>query len=429
VQVEELKLVRILVVGSGGREHAIAWKLAADPRVGELLIAPGNAGTRALGENVPIPASDTAGLVGMGGSRHVDLVVVGPEVPLAMGLVDELERVGIPAFGPSRAAARLESSKSFAHAIMHKCGVPCAASRVFSEIEAALEHVASLQPPIVVKADGLAAGKGVLIAGTLQEAFDALNDILVRRVFGAAGDKVVIEEYLSGREVSLLAFTDGVHVAPMVPSCDYKRAMDGDQGLNTGGMGCYTPPGFFDRTLAARATEVAIRPVIRALADEGTPYRGVIYAGLMVDGEAIRVLEFNARFGDPETQVILPRLESDLAVILTACAEGSLDPEMLRWRPGCSVGVVMASGGYPGDYQAGFPVHGLDAESRDVVVFHAGTGLDDAGRVVTAGGRVLNVVATGETMAEARERVYGHIARLSFEGAMYRTDIALREVA
>lgn len=421
--------MRILVVGSGGREHAIAWKLAADPVVSELLIAPGNAGTPALGENISVSATDVSALVALATSRHVDLVVVGPEVPLAMGLVDELEQVGIPAFGPTRSAARLESSKAFAHAIMRKCGVPCAASLVFSDIEAALEHVSSLQPPIVVKADGLAAGKGAVIAGTRQEAFDALNDILVRRVFGAAGDKVVVEEFLSGREVSLLAFTDGVHVAPMVPSCDYKRALDGDQGLNTGGMGCYSPPGFFDETLAARATEVAIRPVIRALADEGIPYRGVIYAGLMVDGENIRVLEFNARFGDPETQVILPRLESDLAGILSACAGGSLDPKVLRWRPGCSVGIVMASGGYPGDYQTGFPVHGLDADSKNVVVFHAGTRLDEEGRVVTSGGRVLNVVATGETMVEARERVYGHVARLSFAGNMYRTDIALREVA
>jgi phosphoribosylamine---glycine ligase len=429
VSSEEIKAVRILVVGSGGREHAIAWKLAADPAVSELLIAPGNAGTHTLGENVPVSATDITALVALAGSRHVDLVVVGPEVPLAMGLVDELHRVGIAAFGPTRAAARLESSKAFAHAIMRKCGVPCAESRVFSDIEAALEHAASLPLPMVVKADGLAAGKGALIVETHEEASKALHDVLVRRVFGAAGDKVVIEQFLRGREVSLLAFTDGVHVAPMAPSCDYKRAMDGDQGLNTGGMGCYSPPGFFGETLAAHATDVAIKPVIRALADEGIPYRGVIYAGLMVDGETVRVLEFNARFGDPETQVILPRMESDLAAVLSACTNGTLDPSALRWRPGCSVGVVMASGGYPGEYQTGFPLQGLDARSPDVTVFHAGTRLDETGRVVTSGGRVLNVVATGETMAEARERVYGHVARLSFEGAAYRTDIALREVA
>ena len=420
--------MRILVVGSGGREHALAWKLAASPLVGELLIAPGNAGTGAFGENVPVSATDIHGLVALAAARRVDLVVVGPEVPLAMGLVDELHHAGVAAFGPTRAAARLEASKSFAHSIMHRCGVPCAASRAFTEVESALEYVASLKPPVVVKADGLAAGKGAVIAATHREAMEALNDMLVRRVFGEAGDKVVIEEFLRGREVSLLAFTDGVRVAPMMPSCDYKRALDGDAGLNTGGMGCYSPPGFFDEALMAKATELAIKPVVRALANEGIVYRGVVYAGLMVDGDDVRVLEFNARFGDPETQVILPRLESDLAEVLHSCALGELDPDALRWRPGCSVGVVMASGGYPGSYETGYPVHGLDVVSKDVTVFHAGTRLDESGRVVTAGGRVLNVVATGESMAEARERVYAHVARVSFPGAMYRTDIALREV-
>ena len=421
--------MKILLVGGGGREHALAWKLVQSKRTTALIVAPGNAGTAAIAENVSIPVSDVEGLVGLASGRKVDLVVVGPEIPLSLGLVDCMGQSGIPTFGPTRDAAMLESSKSFAHDIMKRCGVPSAASCVFTSIKPALDYAATLNPPFVVKADGLAAGKGAIIVQSQREAADALLDMLERRVFGAAGDRVVIEEYLKGREVSLLAFTDGVRVAPMVPSCDYKRALDGDEGLNTGGMGCYSPPGFFDPEMAQKATEIAIKPVIRAMAEEGRPFKGVIYAGLMVDGGDIHVLEFNARFGDPETQVILPRLESDLADVLLSCVAGELEPNEVRWKPGCSVGVVMASGGYPGDYAKGRRISGLDMVDGDVAVFHAGTKLDEDGHVVTDGGRVLSMVATGETMAEARERVYSNIARLSFEDMMYRTDIALREVA
>jgi phosphoribosylamine--glycine ligase len=416
------------VVGSGGREHALVWKLAQSARVGQMLVAPGNAGTAAIAENVAVPASDVAGLLRLAVERKIDFVVVGPEVPLSLGLVDALEEAGIAAFGPTRGAARLEASKSFAHQIMADCGVPCAASRVFEDVAAARAYLETLEPPYVVKADGLAAGKGAIIAGTLGEAFSAVDDMLVKRVFGESGDRVVIEQYLSGKEVSLLAFTDGVHVAPMVPSCDYKRAYDGDQGPNTGGMGCYSPPGFFDADLVRQATDTVILPVVRAMAALGCTYKGVLYAGLMVDGDSIRVLEFNARFGDPETQVILPRLDSDLLEVLLSCHDGALEPSSLHWKVGCSVGVVVASGGYPGHYEKGRVIGGLHDVDPAVAVFHAGTRLDDAGRVVTDGGRVLNVVATGLTMADARERAYDGVARLHFDGMMYRTDIALREV-
>ncbi len=420
--------MRVLVVGSGGREHALVWKLARSARVGQMLVAPGNAGTAAIAENVAVPASDVAGLLRLAVERKIDFVVVGPEVPLSLGLVDALEEAGIAAFGPTRGAARLEASKSFAHQIMADCGVPCAASRVFEDVAAARAYLETLEPPYVVKADGLAAGKGAIIAGTLGEAFSAVDDMLVKRVFGESGDRVVIEQYLSGKEVSLLAFTDGVHVAPMVPSCDYKRAHDGDQGPNTGGMGCYSPPGFFDADLVRQATDTVILPVVRAMAALGCTYKGVLYAGLMVDGDSIRVLEFNARFGDPETQVILPRLDSDLLEVLLSCHDGALEPSSLHWKVGCSVGVVVASGGYPGHYEKGRVIGGLHDVDPAVAVFHAGTRLDDAGRAVTDGGRVLNVVATGLTMAEARERAYDAVARLHFDGMMYRTDIALREV-
>ena len=421
--------MKVLVVGSGGREHALAWKLTQSGRVSQILVAPGNAGTAGIVENVDVAATDLQGLVRLANNRHIDFVVVGPEVPLSLGLVDVMQEVGIAAFGPSRKAARLEASKSFAHDVMRKCGVPCAASRVFSDVDAARGYAATLEPPFVVKADGLAAGKGALIVTTQQEAADALNDILVRRVFGDAGDRVVIEEFLEGKEVSLLAFTDGEHVAPMVPSCDYKRAYDGDRGPNTGGMGCYSPPGFFDAAMVQKATETVIKPVVRAMAAEGCVYRGVLYAGLMVSGDCVHVLEFNARFGDPETQVILPRLQSDLFDVLQSCVSGTLTPESIAWKPGCSVGVVVASGGYPGHYEKGNVITGLDCADSDVVVFHAGTRLDAAGRILTDGGRVLNIVATGETIAEARDRVYGCVARVSFTDMMYRTDIARREVS
>ena len=420
--------MRILVIGSGGREHALVWKLARSSRVEQLFAAPGNAGTARIAENIAVAATDIDGLVKTAATTKCDLVVVGPEVPLAMGAVDRLQEAGIPAFGPSRAAARLEASKAFAHEIMSKCNIPAADSRVFSSFVEARDYLAQLRFPIVVKADGLAAGKGAIVAESFNEAETALKDMMERRIFGEAGDRVVIEEFLEGQEVSLLAFTDGRNVAPMVPVCDYKRAFDNDEGPNTGGMGCYSPPGFFDSSLVQQATDTVLLPVVRAMADEGWDYKGVIYAGLMVSDRGIRVLEFNVRFGDPETQVILPRLESDLADILLSCVEGRLDPSGIQWTDRCSVGVVLASGGYPGSYQKGLHISGLDRNDADVALFHAGTVLSDNGGAMTSGGRVLAVVATGSSIADARDHVYENVARVSFPGMMYRTDIALREV-
>ena len=420
--------MKILVVGGGGREHALIWKLSQSPLASELFAAPGNAGTAALAKNLPIAASDIKALVTEAQSRVIDLVVVGPEVPLSLGLVDALQAAGIRVFGPTKQAARLEASKAFAHEMMSKCGIPAAVSRSFTVLLEAQQYVSTLTPPIVVKADGLAAGKGSIIASTPGEADSALRDIMERHVFGEAGDTVVIEEYLTGREVSLLAFTDGQHVVPMVPSCDYKRALDNDEGLNTGGMGCYSPPGFFPPHLAEEATRIAIVPIVEAMSRAGWDYRGVVYAGLMVEGESIKVLEYNARFGDPETQVILPRLKSDLVEVIMACVEGRLDQIDIEWHDGCSVGVVVASGGYPGTYKKGLPISGLDDVDSDVAVFHAGTAMGSNGEVVTDGGRVLAVVSTGENMTQARERVYRNTPRIAFDGMMYRSDIALREV-
>ena len=422
--------MRVLVVGNGGREHALVWKLSQSSNSHEIFAAQGNAGTALLAENISVPATDVDGIVRTATTTKSDLVVVGPEVPLAMGLVDSLLAAGVPAFGPSGAAAQLESSKAFAHSIMRKYGVPAAESREFTSFTLARDYVSRLQPPIVVKADGLAAGKGAIIAQSVAEAETALSDMMERRVFGDAGDRVVIEEFLQGKEVSLLAFTDGTTVVPMVPACDYKRAFDNDEGPNTGGMGCYSPPGFFGSELIQRATDTVITPIVRGMKKEGREYRGVIYAGLMVNGDSIRVLEFNARFGDPETQIIMPRLQGDLAEILLSCVQGRLDPTTVRWTDRCSVGVVLASGGYPGPYQNGMPISGLDSIDEDVAVFHAGTSLGSDGKtVLTNGGRVLSVVATGNTIADARQRIYDNVARVSFEGMMYRKDIALREVA
>lgn len=419
--------MKVVVVGAGGREHALAWKLSQSSLVARLFVAPGNAGTSTVAENLPVSDSDVPGIVAAATEKGADLVVVGPEVPLSLGLVDALRDAGVAAFGPTKSAARLESSKSFAHDLMDKYGIAAAASRTFMSLREANDFVVGLTPPIVVKADGLAAGKGSIIAGSVAEAHAALRDILEKRVFGEAGDRVLVEEYLEGREVSLLAFTDGNTIVPMVPACDYKRAHDNDEGLNTGGMGCYSPPGFFGPGMVEKATDEVLVPTLEALKSEGLDYRGVVYAGLMVNGDDIKVLEYNARFGDPETQIVLPLLQSDLAQVLLDCAAGCLDPSTVTWMPGCCVGVVLASGGYPGHYEKGLPIHGLDRVGPDVSVFHAGSAVSDA-NVVTNGGRVMSVVATGATMAEARERVYANVPLISFEGMMYRTDIALREV-
>jgi phosphoribosylamine--glycine ligase len=420
--------LKILVVGGGGREHTLVWKIAQSPRVERIFAAPGNAGTAAIAENLNLSPGDVEGLGKAAKEKGIDLVVVGPEAPLASGMVDFFDKLGIPAFGPTGAATRIESSKVFARDLMEKHGIPCARGAAFSSYSEASEYVRRQHLPVVIKADGLAAGKGVIIAGSLTEADKALRDIMEIRVFGRAGDTVVIDEYLNGREVSLIAFTDGRTVSPMVPACDYKKVGDGDRGPNTGGMGSYSPPGFFSAGMTEKVTSDVLVPAVKAMAKEGLPYKGVLYAGLMIVNGRPVVLEFNARFGDPETQVILPLLETDLVDILMSVVDGDLDRVKINWSPQACVGVVLASGGYPGSYKTGLPIRGLDSIGKNTLVFHAGTRLGDDSIVYTDGGRVLTVVALGENIAEAREKAYRNVPNICFESCHYRKDIALREI-
>jgi len=420
--------LKILVVGGGGREHTLVWKIAQSPRVGKVFAAPGNAGTATMAENLKLRPTDMEGLSKAAKEKGIDLVVVGPEAPLASGIVDHFDRLDIPIFGPTKAATQIESSKVFARNLMEKYGVPCPKSAVFSSYSEAREYLRKRHLPVVIKADGLAAGKGVIIANSLSEADKALSDIMEAKVFGSAGDRVVIDEYLSGWEVSLIAFTDGKTVSPMVPACDYKKIGEGDRGPNTGGMGSYSPPGFFSAQMTEKVTKDILLPTVKAMAKEGLPYKGVLYAGLMiVDGEPV-VLEFNARFGDPETQVVLPLLKTDLVDIFTAVIQGNLDRLKMEWSLESCVGVVMASGGYPGSYKTGFPIEGIASMDKDVLVFHAGTKLGSDGVFYTDGGRVLTVAGVGQDMAEAREKVYRNIRNIYFEDCYYRKDIALREI-
>jgi phosphoribosylamine--glycine ligase len=420
--------LKILVVGSGGREHTLVWKIAQSPRVGKVFAAPGNAGTAAIAENLNLRPTDIEGLGKAAKERGIDLVVVGPEAPLASGIVDYFDRLGIAIFGPTKAAAQIESSKVFARNLMEKYGIPRPKGAIFSSYSVAREYLREQHPPVVIKADGLAAGKGVIIAGSLAEADKALGDIMEAKILSSAGDRIIIDEYLSGREVSLVAFTDGKTVSPMVAACDYKKIGDGDQGPNTGGMGSYSPAGFFSARMTKKVTKDILLPAVKAMAREGMPYKGVLYAGLMlVDGEPV-VLEFNARFGDPETQVVLPLLKTDLVDILIAVVKGNVDQVRIEWSSEACVGVVMSSAGYPGSYKTGFPIRGIDSVDKDVLVFHAGTKLGNDGLICTDGGRVLTVVGVGQDMAEAREKVYRNISNIHFEGCYYRKDIALREI-
>jgi phosphoribosylamine--glycine ligase len=420
--------LKILVVGGGGREHTLVWKIVQSPKVEKVFAAPGNGGTAAIAENLNLRPSDIEGLSNAAKEKGIELVVVGPEAPLASGIVDQFDRLGIPVFGPTKAAAQIESSKVFARNLMEKHGIPCPEGAIFSSYSEAQGYLQNQRVPVVIKADGLAAGKGVIIAGSLDEADKVMSDIMEARTFGSAGDRVIIDEYLSGREVSLIAFTDGKTVSPMVPACDYKKVGDNDQGPNTGGMGSYSPPGFFSAQMAQKTTRDILLPTVKAMAKEGFLYKGVLYAGLMiVDGEPV-VLEFNARFGDPETQVILPLLKTDLVDILMAVVQGNLDQLKIEWSPAACVGVVMASGGYPGSYRTGLPIQGIDSVDKDVLVFHAGTKSGSDRVVYTDGGRVLTVVGAGRDMAEAREKVYHNISSIYFEDCYYRKDIALREI-
>ena len=416
----------VLVIGGGGREHALAWRLARSPSVDAVATAPGNPGTADLGPRHDVATDDPGAVAALAEKVGADLVVVGPEAPLVAGVADELTRRGIPVFGPSSGAARIEGSKSFAKEIMAAAGAPTARYGSFTSAADAKEALADYRPPYVVKADGLAAGKGVTICDTEAEARAAIDDALVREVFGSAGERVVLEEFLDGPEASVFAVADGSDVVLLSPAQDFKRALDGDEGPNTGGMGAYTPVPGFGFAEADALRETIFRPVLAELADRGTPYRGLLYAGLVLTADGPKLLEFNCRFGDPETQVVVPRLASDLADLLAAAATGTVADVEVRWHDAAFVTVVLASGGYPGHYDVGLPIAGVDeAASREgVTVFHAGTRIED-GALVTGGGRVLGVTARGADVAAARERAYAAADLIRFAGVHRRSDIAL----
>lgn len=415
--------MNILVIGSGGREHALYWKLSESPQTEQIYAIPGNPG---MGASAAIALDDHAAILRFVKEHEIGLVVVGPEVPLMNGLVDELEAAGIRAFGPRANAAEIEGSKSFAKDLMKKYGIPTARYEVFTAAEPARAYIRQEGAPIVVKADGLAAGKGVIVAMTEQEALDAVDAIMEDHSFGDAGARVVIEEFMEGEEASLLAFTDGTTIRPMISAQDHKRAYDGDRGPNTGGMGTYAPAPVMTPEMTERAVEEILKPTIAAMAMEGRVYRGCLYLGLMVTADGPKVVEFNARFGDPETQVVLPLLDSDLVAIMCACADGTLADVPIRWKDGAAVCVVLASGGYPGHYEKGQEIHGLaDAEAMGALVFHAGTAMKD-GKLVTNGGRVLGVVGRGADISSAVDAAYAAAAKISFKDAYYRKDIAHR---
>lgn len=419
--------MRVLVVGGGGREHALVWKLAQNLTVDRLFAAPGNAGIAREATCVPIPADEVKALASFVERERVDLTVVGPETPLVAGLADELASRGQPVFGPSRAAARIEGSKAWAKELCERYGIPAARSRTFTELDPAVEYLDAFDPPYVVKADGLAAGKGVTVAEDRKAAVAALEASLVERAFGDAGSRVLVEEFLSGREVSAFALTDGRDVLPLVMAQDFKRVGDGDSGPNTGGMGACCPVPFVDEATASRIWDEVLVRAVRAMDSEGVRYQGVLYAGLMLTAEGPKLLEFNCRFGDPETQVVVPRLRSDLGELLLACVEGNLSNYKTHWSQETCVTVVLASGGYPGAYDTGVEIAGLEAaaEVEGVIIFHAGTD-ERQSRVVTSGGRVLSVSGLGATPAAARARAYEACSRISFEGMHYRKDIAER---
>ncbi len=416
--------MKVLVIGGGGREHALAWKLGTSERVGKVFIAPGNAGTAEAGENVAIAATDVAGLKAFALSRGVDLTVVGPELALTLGIVDEFKDAGLRIFGPRKKAAEIEGSKVFCKDLMVRNNIPTALYKEFDDPEIAGAYIESQDPPFVVKADGLAAGKGVSICNTRAEALEAIGRMMRDKVFGAAGTRVIVEEFLDGEEASILAITDGKTIVPLAPAQDHKAIYDGDMGPNTGGMGAYSPAPLVTPEMEAHIMETVMAPTVRAMKAEGRPYCGVLYAGLMIKDGTAKVLEFNCRFGDPETQPILMRLEDDLFELLMAAADSRLKGVKLNWSRKASVCVVLSSRGYPGSYEKGLAVKGLDdVKGLDgVKVFHAGTALKD-GEIVTSGGRVLGVTGLGTDIKDAIERTYRAVEKISWEGAYFRKDI------
>ena len=419
--------MNVLIVGAGAREHALTWKALQSPLTRSVYCAPGNAATAAIAVNTGLQATDVDGIARFVLERDVSLTVIGPEAAVAAGLADRLAAAGRLVFGPTAAAGRIESSKAFAKALMVRAGVATPAYHVFDDPARAKDFVRGERRAFVVKADGLAKGKGTLVPRDADETLECIDTLMLRKSVGTAADRIVLEEKIDGREVSLMAMVDGDRVLPLPPACDYKRALDGDKGPNTGGMGGYSPVGFFGAAEVDRAVAAVLVPVVQALREDGSPYRGCLYAGLMVGPSDVQVLEFNARWGDPEAQVVLPRLDGDLVPLLEATARGALGEVKGSWSARSTVGVVLASRGYPGTYQTGFPIDGLGTIERDVFAFHAGTAAGPTG-YATAGGRVLTLVALGDSMAEARDRAYRNVERIRFEGMTYRHDLALREV-
>lgn len=417
--------MKVLVVGSGGREHTIAWKVAQSKRVQQVFVAPGNDGMKDVATVVPISESDHDALIQFAKENDVALTIVGPEAPLSAGLVDAFEAAGLVAFGPRKNAALIEGSKSFAKEIMEKYNIPTGYYKTFTSFDEAKAYVEEKGAPIVIKADGLAAGKGVVVAMTETEAIDALRDMLVNNQFGEASAKVVIEEYLAGEELSLMAFVHENIVVPMVGAQDHKRAYDNDEGPNTGGMGSYSPVPQFDAKDVDEAVTKILQPMANAMVKEGRPFTGILYAGLMMTNDGPKVIEFNARFGDPETQVVLPRLESDLVEVILQLLDGKT-PE-LTWSDDAVLGVVMASIGYPREYEKGYTIEGLEQLERETYVFHAGTKEKD-GQIVTNGGRVLLLARSAKTLKEAQEAVYKEIAKVKSDGLFYRKDIGNKAI-
>ena len=417
--------MKVLVVGSGGREHALCWKIAQHPDT-EVYVAPGNIGMVDVATLVNIKVDDIAGLVDFAKAEGIDLTVVGPELPLTLGIVDAFQEAGLACFGPNKAAAKLEGSKAFSKELMKKYGIPTAAFDTFTDVDKAKAFVDEIGVPCVVKADGLAAGKGVIICMTREEADKAIEDMLTDHAFGDASATIVIEEYMVGPEVSVLAFADGKTVLPMVSAQDHKRIFDGDKGPNTGGMGAYSPAPVYTEALSAEVNKTIIEPTIAAMAAEGTPFTGILYTGLMLTEKGPRVLEYNVRFGDPETQPIMVRMKSDIVALFQACVNGKLDEATLEWHDEAAVCVIMASGGYPASSEKGVPIHGLDdIAAEEAIVFHSGTAEKD-GEIVTNGGRVLGVTAKDATIKGAIDKAYAAVEKINFDHMQFRRDIGAR---
>ncbi len=417
--------MKVLVVGSGGREHALCWKIAQRPDT-EVYVAPGNIGMVDVATLVNIKVDDIAGLVDFAKAEGIDLTVVGPELPLTLGIVDAFQEAGLACFGPNKAAAKLEGSKAFSKELMKKYGIPTAAFDTFTDVDKAKAFVDEIGVPCVVKADGLAAGKGVIICMTREEADKAIEDMLTDHAFGDASATIVIEEYMVGPEVSVLAFADGKSVLPMVSAQDHKRIFDGDKGPNTGGMGAYSPAPVYTEALSAEVNKTIIEPTIAAMAAEGTPFTGILYTGLMLTEKGPRVLEYNVRFGDPETQPIMVRMKSDIVALFQACVDGKLDEATLEWHDEAAVCVIIASGGYPASSEKGVPIHGLDdIAAEEAIVFHSGTAEKD-GEIVTNGGRVLGVTAKDATIKGAIDKAYAAVEKINFDHMQFRRDIGAR---